>query len=149
MSSFTSPIDCSTALIHQCHARRLWNSLFMPAINLSQVSLHVLGIPRANLESIVQFWLELNPSGNQPGVMYNGVTKLAGIQASQKQYGQYYWTTIFKGIFLGAIIVFWFNFHWSLFQRVPLMISEHWISWWGKPLPELLMTYFTAADTGH
>ena len=149
MSSFTSPIDCSTALIHQCHARRLRNSLSMPAINLSQVSLHVLGILRANLESIVQFWLELNPSGNQPGVMYHGVTKLAVIQGGLKQYCQYWWKTIFKGIFLSEIMVYWFKFHRSLFKTVPVMIIEHQISRWCKPLSEPLMTHFADGDGGH
>ena len=42
------------------------------------------------------------------------------------QNGRHFADDIFKCTFMNENFVFWFEFHWSLFLRVQLTISQHW-----------------------
>ena len=47
--------------------------------------------------------------------------------------------------------VFWLKFHWSLFFRDQLTITQHWFRYWldDKPLSEPMLTRFTYAYMQH
>ena len=80
----------------------------------------------------------------------NGVARPQWVNTWRpEQNGCHFADNIFKCIILQEKFLFCFKFHWSLFLRVQLIISQCWLRLWldadhvcAKPLPEPMMTKF-------
>ena len=95
----------------------------------------VLKGPINNIPALVQIMAWRRP-GDKPLSEPVMVSLLTDIYVTRPQWvnalrprenGRHFAEDIFKCIFLCAGCVFWSKFHWNLFSRVPLIVSQHWL----------------------
>ena len=67
---------------------------------------------------------------------------------SPGQNGRHFADDIFRCIFMNESFIFCLKFHWSLFLRVQMTITQHWFRFGAKPLSELMLTQFIYAALG-
>ena len=58
------------------------------------------------------------------------IPKSRSNSSSPGRNGRHFADGIYESIFMNENLVLWFEFHWGLFLKIQLTVSQHWLWWW-------------------